>query len=251
MKHAIFECARPVIFAHRGASRYAPENTIAAFDLAKKQGALAVELDVMLSRDGIPVVIHDRRLDRTTNGSGIVDRLSYQELAELDAGSSFSPIFEGEKIPRLRDILERYGSGIIINIEFKNLHAPRDRLVETVVAMVDEMNLNHTIIYSSFMPANLKKVTQLSPQSKTALICPLGLRGKWFASSFYLPVSEEFIHPFWQDVSLQMVNREHQRNRRLNVWTVNDGQTAAELAHKGVDGIMTDDPPAIISILGQ
>jgi glycerophosphoryl diester phosphodiesterase len=251
MSHAIYECARPVIFAHRGSSRYAPENTIAAFDLAKKQGAIAVELDTMLSRDGIPVVIHDRRLDRTTNGNGKVDRLSYQELSELDAGSSFSPLFKGEKIPRLRDILERYRGGLIINIELKNFHSPRDHLVETVVAMVDEMNLTHSIIYSSFLPANLRKVTQISPQSITALICMPGLRGKWFASSYYLAVSEGFIHPFWQDVSLEMIRREHQRNRRVHVWTVNDGQTAAELDRKGIDGIMTDDPPTIFSVLGQ
>lgn len=251
MKHAIFECAKPIIFAHRGASRYAPENTIAAFDLAKKQGALAVELDVMLSRDGIPVVIHDRRLDRTTNGSGMVDQHSFEQLSELDAGSSFSPLYKGEKIPRLRDILARYREGLILNIELKNLHAPQDSLVKTVFAMVDEMKLSHTVIYSSFLPANLKKVKRLSPQSKTALICLPGVKGKWIASFLFLSVSREFIHPFWRDVSFASIGREHRRNRRVHVWTVNDGQTAADLAYKGVDGIMTDDPPAIFSVLDQ
>ena len=251
MKHAIFECAKPIIFAHRGASRYAPENTIAAFDLAKKQGAPAIELDVMLSRDGIPMVIHDRRLDRTTNGSGMVDQHSLEELSELDAGSSFSSLFKGEKIPHLRDILMRYRGALIFNIELKNLHAPQDSLVETVVAMVDEMNLSHTVIYSSFLPANLKKVKRLSPQSKTALICLPGIRGSWIASFFFLPVSREFIHPFWRDVSLERIRWEHHRNRRLHAWTVNDEPTAADLARKGIDGIMTDDPLAILSVLGQ
>ena len=97
-----------LILAHRGASGYAPENTLAAFDLARRMGANGIETDVQLSRDGVMVLVHDERVDRTTDGSGRVADLTWEQLARLDAGSWFAPAFAGQRIMQLAPFLDRY-----------------------------------------------------------------------------------------------------------------------------------------------
>ena len=97
-----------LILAHRGASGYAPENTLAAFDLGHRMGANGIETDVQLSRDGVMVLIHDERVDRTTDGSGRVADLTWEELSRLDAGGWFAPEFAGQRIMQLAPFLDRY-----------------------------------------------------------------------------------------------------------------------------------------------
>jgi glycerophosphoryl diester phosphodiesterase len=94
------------LIAHRGASAYAPENTLAAMREAKKRGARWVEIDVKLTRDGHPVIIHDHRVDRTTNGTGLVAGMTLQDIRALDAGSWFDPAFAGEKVPTFEELIE-------------------------------------------------------------------------------------------------------------------------------------------------
>ncbi len=106
--HLLDKLERPIIFAHRGASISAPENTLSAFELAVKLGARAIELDAMLSSDGIPVVIHDHTLERTTNGRGFVSDFTCAELMKLDAGAWFSEEFTGERIPTLEQVLKKH-----------------------------------------------------------------------------------------------------------------------------------------------
>src|SRR5512139_1857475 len=112
--------SQPIIFAHRGASAHAPENTLAAFELALAQQADAIELDVKLSADGRVIVIHDSTVDRTTDGHGKVKDMSLADLKALDAGSFFSSEFAGEKIPTLDEVFEAVGRRTFINIELKN-----------------------------------------------------------------------------------------------------------------------------------
>ncbi|HBY09528.1 MAG TPA: glycerophosphodiester phosphodiesterase, partial [Chloroflexi bacterium] len=119
---------RPAIFAHRGASAYAPENTLAAFKLAVDQGADAIELDAKLCADGQIIVIHDQTVERTSNGAGKVADLPLSALQELDAGSWFGLEFKGEPIPTLDEVFEAVGQKIFINIELTNYASPRDLL---------------------------------------------------------------------------------------------------------------------------
>ena len=106
-----------LILAHRGASGYAPENTIAAFDLGRRMGANGIETDVQLSRDGSMVLIHDERVDRTTDGSGRVADLTWDELAQLDAGGWFGPEFAGQRIMQLGPFLDRYLGAPVLPVE--------------------------------------------------------------------------------------------------------------------------------------
>ena len=116
-----------MVIAHRGASAYAPENTLAAFDLAIRMGVRHIEFDVHSSCDGHIVVIHDDTLDRTTNGSGPVSNHTLAPLRELDAGSWFGAAFAGERVPTFDDVLSRYGGRIHIHAEIKGHSASLSR----------------------------------------------------------------------------------------------------------------------------
>ena len=136
---------RPLIIGHRGASADAPENTLAAFALAVEQGADGVELDVRLTADQEIVVIHDPTVDRTTTGSGSIDRLTARDLQSFDAG-------QGQSIPTLDEVFETFGPTLLYNIEIKDL-GWRDRSLESAVAdRVQAYQLESQVLVSSFNP---------------------------------------------------------------------------------------------------
>jgi glycerophosphoryl diester phosphodiesterase len=126
----LFDLPRPVIFAHRGASGYAPENTLTAFNLAVQQGSDAIELDVKLTADGQIVVFHDQTLERTTSATGKIGEKTLSELKELDAGSHFDISYLNERIPTLEEVFEAVGQRTSINVELTNYASPYDRLPE-------------------------------------------------------------------------------------------------------------------------
>ena len=246
--HILDKLPLPVIFAHRGASKYAPENTMAAFNLAVKHGIPAIELDVMLTKDHFPIIIHDFLLDRTTNGTGRVDMHLLQLIKNLDAGSHFSPEFTGEKIPLLSQVLEAFPRNLLINIELKNYQNPEDGLVESVVDIIRKHNMESFILFSSFLPRNLVKVSQLLPNAKVALLCSQGIFSGLCRSKLYFHLSPEYIHPNERSISKKYLQMEHSRDRLVNAWTVNDANRMCELVRWGVDGFMTDDTLAAIRI---
>jgi glycerophosphoryl diester phosphodiesterase len=249
--HLYDSIPKPVVFAHRGASRYAPENTIAAFDMAISQGVKALELDTMLTSDRVPVVIHDHILDRTTNGTGEVSQKTVNEIRELDAGQDFSEGFKDEKVPLLEEVLKSYRDGFLFNIELKNYHAPKDDLARIVLGMVESYGMLDQVLFSSFIPRNLKILRSLQPNAKVALLTPDGILGVIFRSFLYMGHSPEIIHPSWENVTRDSIEKEHRRGRCVNVWTVNDPQLAKNLIDWGIDGIITDDPKGILPMLGQ
>jgi len=138
---------KPLIIGHRGASAHAPENTIAAFQLALKFGADAVELDAKLSADGAIVVIHDQTVDRTTNGQGKISEFSLTEIKKLDAGSKFDLQFEGEAIPTLEEVFEVVGGKLLINVELTNYAMPNDDLPERVAELVKRMKMEMVLFF--------------------------------------------------------------------------------------------------------
>jgi len=242
---------KPVLFAHRGASVYAPENTMAAFHLAEQQGANAIELDVKLSADGQVVVIHDPMVDRTTDGTGRVSALSLAALKELDAGAFFSEQYRGERIPTLDDIFAVFGKRLFINVELSNYTTARDNLVESVVELVNRHGLHEWILFSSFFPWNLSKVARLLSDVPRGLLAPPGLLGSWSRSFGFAFGSYQALHPHMKDVSPEQVQRVHRLKRRIHVWTVNAAHDIRSLMDWGVDGIMTDDPILSSKILGR
>jgi len=234
---------RPTIFAHRGASAYAPENTLAAFELAIQQGADALEMDLKLTADGEVVVIHDQTLDRTTGKRGKVGQTPLAELRKLDAGSHFDVAFKGEPVPTLREVFEKIGKRIPYNLELTNYASPTDNLPEKTAEIVEQYKLTEHVLFSSFNPLALIRVRRRLPHAPIALLASEGASG-WLARSWVgTLLAYQALHPAYPDVTPELVAAAHRRNCRVHVYTVNDRDEMLRLLGMGVDGIFTDDPP--------
>ena len=242
---------QPTIFAHRGASIYAPENTLAAFELAVAQKADAIELDVKLCADGQLVVFHDQTVDRTTNASGKVLDLPLAALKELDAGSWFGEQFMGEAIPTLDEVFEAVGTKIFINVEITNYASLFDELPEKVVALVKKHDLQKSVLFSSFNPIALRRAHKLLPEVPLGLLAFPGFAGAWARSWLGRWVPYQALHPDVESVDPKLIRRQHQRGNRVYIWTVNKAIKMQKLFEWGVDGIFTDDPPLAQQIREQ
>jgi glycerophosphoryl diester phosphodiesterase len=241
----------PIIFAHRGASACAPENTLAAFELAVQQGAPGIELDAKLCADGHVIVIHNQSVDRTTNGSGKVDEMPLAALRELDAGSFFSEKFRGQKIPTLEEVFEAVGKKVLINVELKNLATPFDALVPKVVELVKKHGLGERILFSSFLPPVLAQAARLLPETPRGLLTAPGRLG-WLGCTFgFRNRVYQALHPHRTGVSDEMVKRVQAAGKRVVVWTVNAEAEIRRMVGCGVEGIITDDPALALRLLGR
>jgi len=232
----------PAILAHRGASLQAPENTLAAFELAHQQGADVIELDVMLSADEVPVVIHDPSVDRTTNGKGLVCDLPLAALQELDAG-------EGQRISTLDEVFDILGRQLPFNIELKNYTTRDDQIVDKVAEVVKKHNIAESIIFSSFLPKNLKRVAQLLPQSPRGLLAQDNFVG-WIIRTFVFRMGDyQALNPAMKNISKKKVESIHRIGRQVYPWILNDADDIRRAADWGVDGIITDDPELAVKVL--
>ncbi len=226
------------IIAHRGASAHAPENTLAAFQLALDQGADGIELDVMLSKDGQLIVIHDDAVDRTTNGTGKVADMYLSELKVLDAG-------QGETLPTLPEVFDRFGGKFLINIELKNYSSLFDRLPVVVAEHVNAFGLTGSVIISSFNPFNLPRFHRLVPEVKVGLLTQPGKARSRLNNLFRF----DALHPYYEDVDAALVQAEHARGRQVNIWTVDEPVEITRLAELGVDMLITNDPQRTREVL--
>jgi glycerophosphoryl diester phosphodiesterase len=239
---------QPIIFAHRGSSAHAPENTLAAFKLALTQQADAIELDVKLSADGQVIVIHDSTVDRTTNGHGKVEDMTLAALKALDAGSFRGAEFAGEKIPTLEEVFEAVGKRMFINIELKNHRMRGEDLVETVCMLVKKHQMQKHVMFSSFFPNALSKTHSYLPDVPRGLLALNGFLGVWARSFGFSFGKYDALHPNLQDFTQQEVTRVHRLKRRVHVYTVNQEEDIRRLFKWGVDGIFTDDPQLAVKI---
>ncbi len=239
----------PKIIAHRGASVFAPENTLAAFNHAYKLGADGIELDVMLTNDDEIVVIHDDTVDRTTNGSGRVSDFSYRTLRDLDAGSIFSNDFRGEHLPTLVEVYEQFGGKLLINVELKNYASLFDQLPQKVVALTKDFKLTDSVLFSSFNPRNLSVVNRLEPAIKLGLLTFPGKSGSLLRGPLGRLFPYDALHPYFSDVNEKMVSKLHAMGRKVNVWTVDDPVELRRLSDLAVDAIICNDPEAARAIL--
>lgn len=236
----------PLIVAHRGASGLAPENTLAAFRLALELGAPAIECDVHLSADGAPIIIHDGRIDRTTNGTGEVAALALAQLRELDAGSWFEPRFADERLPTLSEVLGVAANRAHVFVELKvGGGAP---LVDAALAAISASPAAATII--SFDP----EVVRLVAERRADL--PLGFlvgrqhvagQGAAAVARAAADLGAGFISPQESTVDRLFVAEAHAAGLPVSVWTVDDPNRMQELAEIGVDAITTNRPDVALA----
>lgn len=227
----------PHIEAHRGDSSNAPENTLAAFERANRLGVPWIELDVHPAKDGTLMVIHDDKVDRTTNGSGAVCEMSVDELLRLDAGVKFSPAYTGEKIPRLSDILQTVGAGATrLNVEIK-ASPPGFHVPQTVAELLRRFDKQCRHVVSSFDLKSLLDVRAIDANLTLALIGN-GPEILARAEHHHLP----WIHGRHTTMTAEIVARAHEQEISVNVWTVDDPATMPFWKAIGVDKVCTNRP---------
>lgn len=243
--------SQPLIYAHRGASAYAPENTLSAFLLAAEQGADGVEFDVKLTRDDRVIILHDQTLERTTSGSGNFKKYTFDELRKLDAGLKFKGGPVKEHVPTLGEVFEFVYGKVAINIELTNYATPGDGMIEAIAGILANVKDHSKIMFSSFNWGNLKKARELCPDIPCGLLAMPGLGG-WVSRSFLAAkVPHEALHPYFTDVNVRNTGILHSQGRNMNVWTVNDPKEMRRLKQIGVDMIMTDDPMLALKTLRE
>lgn len=230
------------IYAHRGNSGDYPENTMTAFQAALDAGVEGIELDVQMSKDGHLIIIHDEQINRTTDGSGYVKDLTLAELIGFDAGSWFSPDFNGEGIPQLHLVLEwlaEEGNELTLNIELKNDIITYDGMERKVLDLINQYELQDRVIISSFNANSLKKVKQLNPHIAIGYLIA-GVKADAIAIAKEIGADAIHCQPSY---ALSSYGREAiEAGFPLRVYTVNEREIQAQLIEVGVEVIMTDVP---------
>jgi glycerophosphoryl diester phosphodiesterase len=229
------------IFGHRGASAEAPENTMAAFELAAKMGANGVELDVHLTSDGEVVVIHDDTVDRTTNGSGSVHETTFTQIRELDA-SMGKPGYIGAKIPTLEEVYQfLQPTGMVVNVEIKeNAYDHGFLIIPKVLELEGRYGMTGRVIYSSFNHYVLREMKENSAQIPTAILYSEALVDVW---RYAVQVPSDGIHPYFAALAdRELVARCHAAGQAVRPWTVNEERDLREMLQLGVDAVITNFP---------
>ncbi|GGA49111.1 glycerophosphodiester phosphodiesterase [Paenibacillus physcomitrellae] len=233
--------------AHRGASGYCPENTMAAFKRAIELGANGIETDVQMTADGHLVLIHDEGLQRTAGSPKLVKDVTLEELRTLDAGSWYDPSFAGERVPTLRELLELVlPTSVQVNIELKNGIVQYPGLEEAVIQEVRELGLSDRIIISSFNHYSLVKCKQLAPEIRTGVLYMEGLYEPW---KYAAGLGADALHPHYFAVLPEWVAASAEQNIAYHPFTVNKEEDMKRLLEAGVAAIITDYPDKLGSLL--
>lgn len=234
------------IFAHRGFSAIAPENTLAAFQAAEAAGADGIELDVQLTKDGRLAVIHDEKLNRTTNGQGYVKDWEWKDLSQLEAKYKFPEATRDIGIPQLEEVFEWMRENeIICNIELKNNEFPYVGMEEKVIRLIRQFNYEGRVILSSFNHYSLTYVYQLAPDLETAAL---------YSSHLYMPwkyaeaIRAGAIHPNIRTVKSEIIRSAIEHGIQIRPYTVNKEKQIRWLIEEGCSALITDDPKMALSI---
>ena len=231
----------PTVIAHRGASAQAPENTIAAFELAIEQGADGIELDVHLSGDDQPVVIHDFTLERTTEGAGPVRRRTVRELKRLDAGVRHAGRFRGQRIQTLQEVFERFRDRTRFWVELKGGSDLYPGIEERVVSTLEVYETVDRTLVQSFDLRALARIRTLNAEVRLgALIARAPIE-----PLIQSPRAAHAICPQATLVTAGTVARMREANLDCYVWTVNEPALMDRLVEYGVNGIITDRPDVL------
>jgi glycerophosphoryl diester phosphodiesterase len=232
-----------MVIAHRGASSYAPENTLAAFDLALEMGVRHIELDVALTSDDHTVVIHDDKVDRTTDGCGLVTNHTLAALRELDAGSWFGPQFEGERIPTFDEVLARYKGRVHIHTEIKG---KSPSLSQRTVDLIRKHGMERHVTVTSFRSAPLEEMRVYAPEWPTGWLVR-EVNDSIIAQARAIGVTQ--FCPRADTVTPELVQRLHAEGFVARAWGVSTEELMQRLVQAGVDGMTVNFPDKLIAYL--
>ncbi|MGY5861886.1 MAG: glycerophosphodiester phosphodiesterase family protein [Candidatus Thorarchaeota archaeon] len=223
-----------LVIAHRGASGYAPENTMKAFRIAWEMNADMVELDVQETSDGRLVCIHDFELPRTTNGEGYVGEATYHEIMELDAG-------QGERVPLLSEVLDFARGKIGVNIEVKAVNVEK-----RILDMVTEREMLDSVMFSSFMHNTVREIKNLNADTRTAILLS---EPRDDAVRYTLDLGANAINPPFETLTPKLVEAAHDARLEVFPYTMNDASSMRKLLSIGVDGLITDLPDVCVKVV--
>ncbi|UZP01982.1 glycerophosphodiester phosphodiesterase [Clostridium botulinum] len=226
--------------AHRGFSGVYPENTMLAFEKAIEVGCDGIETDVQLTKDGFLVICHDEQLDRTTTGTGLIKDFTLKELMNFDAGIKFGEEFKGLKIPTLEEFLKYVSDkNIIINIEIKNSIVDYENIEKTTYDLIKKYKLEERIIVSTFNHYSVRRCIRLDKTIKTGVLYYDCI---FEPHNYVQMVGGNALHPEYHSVNKEIVEKAHDNNLEVNVYTVNDKDDMKRMMDLGVDAIITNYP---------
>ena len=235
----------PLVLAHRGANKVAPQNTIPAFAKALEFNADGIETDVHLSKDGEIVVCHNYTVDETSNGSGLIDELTLAQLKAMDFGSYFNKDFTGVSLPTLSELLDVVRKMKLINIEIKPPKKNND-LVKKVVETINKYGIIENSIVSCFDPECVRLVKEIDSNVKTALLYEndeLGNEIMTFGVAKYCKqLNVDAAHPHRKLITHKEVVELHNLGMAVNPWTVNLEEEIIRLTEWGCDALISDVP---------
>jgi glycerophosphoryl diester phosphodiesterase len=234
------------IWAHRGARREAPENTLPAFEFALGLGVDGMEFDVQLTSDGVPVVIHDETVDRTTDGKGAVVGFAFEQLRELDASAGFEG-FADVRIPTLDEVLDLLvPSGMVLNIELKNSVQDYPGLEEKVLDAIEARGIAGQVVLSSFNHYSLKRLQRLGAPSPLGMLYTDPLYRPW---RYAAKLGVAALHPPARYMyGKRYVRKAHAAGLAVRPWVVNGRRNLARMLNAGVDAVFTDTPQLALEL---
>ena len=239
---------KPLVWAHRGASGYAPENTLAAFQKAVDLGADGVELDIQLTKDDQIVVIHDETIDRTSDGKGWVKDYTLEELRAFNYNRT-KPEYKHADIPTMREVFELLKpTGLFINIEIKTGVVFYEKIEEKILALTKEMGMEDRVCYSSFNHYTVTRIHELKPDAEVGF---LYADGPIDMPSYSVKHGVNALHPALYNLQYDGFVKEcKEKGLKLNVWTVNERPYMEMCCQYGVDAIITNYPDIAKEVVG-
>jgi glycerophosphoryl diester phosphodiesterase len=232
-----------MVIAHRGASSYAPENTLAAFDLALQMGVRHIELDVDFTSDGHIVVIHDDTVDRTTNGSGPVTSHTLAALREFDAGSWFGAKFAGERIPTFDEVLARYKGRVHIHTEIKG-HS--SYLSQRTADLIRQHDMEEQVTITSFQNMRLEEMRAYAPELPTGWLV-VEVSDAMITQARGMGLTQ--LCPRANTVTPELVRRLHAEGFVARAWGVTTEELMQQVVQAGADGMTVNFPDKLIAYL--
>lgn len=234
-----------LIYAHRGASGYAPENTLEAFGLAIKMGADGIELDVHMTKDGQLVVCHDETIDRTSNGEGLIVEKTLKELKTYHFFKTH-PEYEKATIPTLEEVFGLLKpTGLGINIELKNSYIDYPDLEKMTVELAAKMGMTERVVYSSFNHFSMMRLKQMDTSITCGLLYEATLVKPW---AYAVALEMDALHPHFSEplFSKEECAMAHKLGLKVNVWTPNTRHEIDDVLKAGVDMVITNYPDVAI-----
>lgn len=241
-----------IVIAHRGASAYYPENTMAAFEGAMEMKAEMIELDVMMSKDGVPVVFHDAELDDHSNGTGLISSYTLEELKKLDAGSWFDSKFANEQIPTLDEVLEWASGKIALNIEIKT-EAVSDEIEggveEKCLELVQKYEMEDHVLFSSFDYRAVSHLKELDSDMPVALLYDRSQSKRKLPNELITEYKADAFNCSYRQLKNRWISdlREHQIPNFI--YTVDEESRMRKLLNAGVTGIFTNKPDLLLDVV--